>query len=524
MLYCIILYDIILHNLFCDYEGENMKKPATFDEAILNTTKSRRNIYGDATQREVLYTPWDKNYAKTLGEFYDDFVAPRLPDPEVVLQWHEVIKYYSEQKNVIFPIRAGNTKGHLRRGWLVNVNNHFSYMFTDNDLAVYIYKMALDGFCPDKDEFVEYMTEFKDVSDIGWLNTKKTGIPAEIDKVRGISRKFMQMPARFNKAGGPGIDSTETEKNAYINCGPAPSCCLGKYNYKHAHIIDVAGRAYEIPGRSGLIEWKNIKSSLLGDVKDYCWDPVKCNYIWERTISPAEEAELRVLFKAHLFRFLNPLNHFLAPLDKQNRYINADKVPQVDIAEYENLQKHIIMKKSAVFTSAFKEFLTETRAPKEWRSTSWADNSSEEIQIVYHEKSLTREIYGASLDKHKSVAAPKSKKSSSSTSAAKKATSTTPKKNKKTLKELEAKYTYGKLIEVAACYLSKSFSLKEIERQMHLKEALGFEAQNILQALGIITNGTMKNCLNSSNIDSEISKATGILKDTLIEIKNRKLL
>ena len=373
------------------------KKLANIDEAILNTTIGRGNKYGNTVQNDILYKPWDKTYAKTMDIFYIDFIAPRLPDPDIVMQWHTVIKYYSNHPQVIFPVRAGNTKTRLRRGWLVNVNKSFSYMFTDNDLAVYIYKMALDGFCPDKDEFVEYMTEFKSLADIGWLKSKKAKISYDFDTKYGTERKFMQMPARFNRAGGSGIDATETQKNAYINQGPAPACCLGKYNYKHAHIIDVSGKNYEIPGKVTPIVWEDVKGSLLGDVNNYSWDSSICNYSWKRTMPISEEQDLRKLLTAHLFRFLDPLNHFLAPMSEQSRYINTVGLPATDIAEYEELQKYIIQKKCAIFPGEYADFIKKTCAPKEWCDMSWTLDSHKDIDLVYHEKTLRQSTYGPAL-------------------------------------------------------------------------------------------------------------------------------
>lgn len=401
------------------------KKITNINEAILNTSIGRGNKYGNAVQNDILYKPWTKTYAKTMDIFYVDFIAPRLPDPDVVMQWHSVIKYYANHPKVIFPIRAGNTKTRLRRGWLVNVNKSFSYMFTDNDLAVYIYKMALDGFCPDKDEFVEYMTEFKSLADIGWLKSKKAKISCDFDPHYGVERKFIQMPARFNRAGGSGVDATETQKNAYINQGPAPACCLGKYNYKHAHIIDVSGKNYEIPGKITPIVWEDIKGSLLGDVNDYSWDFSICNYSWKRTMPLTEEQDLRNLLTAHLFRFLDPLNHFLAPMSEQSRYINAEGLPATDIAEYEELQKYIILKKCAMFPGEYGDFIKKTCAPKEWCAMSWTLDSGKDIDLVYHEKTLRQSTYGSALrTPHKSASARKAGSKCSHTKTSKHITDT----------------------------------------------------------------------------------------------------
>ena len=93
----------------------------------------------------------------------------------------------------------------------------------------------------------------------------------------------------------------------------------------------------------------------------------------------------------------------------------------------------------------------------------------------------------------------------------------------KSLSLLESVYTHDKLIEIAAYYLKNSVGLKPIEQTFRLKKNKGFEAQAILKALGIDTSGKFKGILISTNIDDAITNATGLLKETLEEIKRRGL-
>lgn len=92
------------------------------------------------------------------------------------------------------------------------------------------------------------------------------------------------------------------------------------------------------------------------------------------------------------------------------------------------------------------------------------------------------------------------------------------------LAQLEAEYTYGKLIEVAAYYLRNNVGLIPVEKNvLHLTNKKGFVAQNILNVLGIKTDGALKGLLRKSNIDAEIAKATDDFETTLEEIKKRGL-
>ena len=163
-----------------------MTKVKNLTEAILNIDKSTENIYGNPTTNKIVYSNWDNGHSSTIGDFYSDFIAPRLPNPQVVLKWNDMLIKYSKMQGAIFPIRGGyssdedKSKLKLRRGWLVRiVDGDFSYTFTDNYLPAYIYKMALDGFCPEVDEFYKFMTEFVRENEIEWLEEMNRGSKKE---------------------------------------------------------------------------------------------------------------------------------------------------------------------------------------------------------------------------------------------------------------------------------------------------------------------------------------------------------
>ena len=354
----------------------------SLDEAILNLGNGKNNKHSPSA---TLYSSWSHDYAATIQTFYDDFIADRLPDPHIVLRWHNVLVAYAGRAGAIFPVRLGNVTGALRRGWLVNVDDDFSYMFSDNDLASYIYKMALDGYCPKEDEFFEFMTVFKAPADIKWCCSK--GIPVRNHTYGGCQRHFLSMPVHFNHIGGKSYpDNTEAVKNAFINYSPAPTCCLGRYGYKHAHLVDVNKAEYD-----GCASWKDVGPGLLGEEstrqQDYQFDPTIQNFVWKRTdLTANEKAELKKLLTAHLFRFLDPMNHFLAPQSNNNRFILPDGSTKNDVAEYINLQKYIIERKTAVFGTAYDDFLIRACAPASLRSSSVSGLGSEAFQLRYYQK------------------------------------------------------------------------------------------------------------------------------------------
>lgn len=396
---------------------------SSLTEAILNTEKNTPDSKG------VIYLPWKKRYSATIADFYNDFVEERLPDPAIVIEWHNLLVKYASRKDAIFPIRSGNVSKKLRRGWLVKADDGFSYMFTDNDLAAYIYKMALDGFCPDEDEFYKFMTEFVAPDKIEWLTIinqnprkrSKATINNAIDKATNKERHFLRMPIHFNRIGGAGVDKSEDEKNAYINTDPAPTCCLGKYNYKHAHLIGVGDALYKISvhGEISTFLFEDVKSVLIGEDRDYQWDDTISNYVWNRKIGDYSGSidfnVIEEIIVAQFFRFLDPLNHFLAPMAEQNKFTKANGYPAIDIAEYDGLLRYIIARKSQSFGAVFTEFKSKVSAPDELFSSNSDMLGLEFIDAVYHEKSLSEQLYGDGVRPPKTIRAPRISKTAKRT-------------------------------------------------------------------------------------------------------------
>ena len=103
--------------------------------------------------------------ADTIENFFQEFIEPRLPDVNIVKRWHRLLMEYTEEKNwadLSCCIRFGNSGGKkkssegevgyykLRRGWLTkNTSDNFEYFFADNAFPAFVYKMALDKFCPE---------------------------------------------------------------------------------------------------------------------------------------------------------------------------------------------------------------------------------------------------------------------------------------------------------------------------------------------------------------------------------------
>jgi hypothetical protein len=192
------------------------------------------------------------------------------------------------------------------------------------------------------------------------------------------------------------------------------------------------------------------------------------------------------LIVAHFLRFIDPLNYYVIP-GKNYQDNHSYRFKNNQIGEYTVLNDYVAARYRQIYgTAVMDKFRDNVFAPP----LHGNDVGQCAIDITY----------GPDLAK-----------------------SNTP-KGKKTLVELEAEYSRDKLIEVAAFYLCNNVGLKKLEVKLQLTEALGFEASNILQVLGINTSGSYKGLLRRSNIDDAIGDpANAELKNTLNEIKARGL-
>ena len=367
----------------------------SLNQALLNTGKGKQNKEGN---KNHVYDGFKGNN-KTIKDFYNDFVSKRLPDLDVSLRWHNMLEEYCNKPGAVYPIRAGNISGTLRRGWLTKTDQSFSYFYTDNDLALYIYKMALDGYCPTVDEFYAAMTTFVKAGDIKWKSDKKT-IQNTIDKKHNVERRFVNFPVHFLRNSGKTYpDKYENEMNAFIINGPC--CCLGSFCYKHSHIFD-AGQDYLIDGELMRIKDICARYFKLGEVDDYKWDPTISNYVRKVSINTDDVKKYKTILKALMLRFLDPLNHFLSPRVGYNKFTMSSGEESADIAEYEPLLNYIKdAKKNEILNKTkhdvFREFEKDVLA-----LPYSVNDGTEQINIIYDSKKQNGKITKSQLSLPKS--------------------------------------------------------------------------------------------------------------------------
>lgn len=320
-----------------------------FDKVILNTANDNPAIAGGFDEEQ-----------KTIKDFYENFIEKRLPDPNVVYKWHEALVDYCTNQNLtgtVFFLRGGASAGHLRRGFLIKAKNaDYYYAFSDNYMASYIYKMALDGEYPnDGTELHKLLTEFVDTKQIAWLNASKLKIKNKNDKYNNGERWFPRFPVHYKRSGGKTYpDKYEEELNSFIINGPI--CSIGECGYKHSHVFD-AGNKYRIGNKnykiSDIIKEKFLLKECSKKQQDYVWDQTKHNYVAENDLLTNADKDIAI---ACFLRFLDPMNHFLAPKQGYNLYTPQVKAKINDVAEYSHLLDYIKYRFSLRYKNYYNQF------------------------------------------------------------------------------------------------------------------------------------------------------------------------
>lgn len=305
------------------------------------------------------------------------------------------------------------------------------------------------------------------------FNMVRLGVTPDEYTFRDLMKNH-QFPLHYDS----GKSCEESDIASYPRIGTTRGGILTVNHWYLAHILGVNdSQDYDCP-----VDFEQICPR--GQLSDWqAHNGVMVRRITDKVLSADEKAWI----KAHFLRFVDPLNYYVIPgkdyQDNHNYHFQNNQ-----IGEYAALNDYV-----------------------SWR---FADSSmyGRTVMEAFRKKVFAKPLTGATDAAIDITYSPNRKDAAGE-----------DKKGPKTLKQLEEKYTPDKLIEVAAYYLRNRAGLKTVEKQMSLTENLGFEATNILQELGIKTDGSMKGLLLGANIDDEIAKATDMLKTTLERIKNRGL-
>ncbi len=391
----LFLVFIVLLKQKAGEDMSNKEKIRNLNEAI--EAISRKESYG---RNQKLFSDYSGK-AGTVIEFWDKFVSDKTPQKEdtgkedkdwlkkCVMNWHNMFMEYIERDDAVFAIRGGASAGYLRRGWLTKVaNDNYSFFYADNDFAFILYSIIMCGYSLDDpkafaDEFYETLKAFKLPKDIPWLKDRNKAIKKEEE------RHYSCFPVHFHKYGG---ESNEDKKENIYNAMmlEAPNCPLATY-YKHSHITGVRD-AYVF--ESGPVPASYFDTFFpLGESEDWKWDSNINNYTRKIEICDNEKEKVKRWIKAEFLRFVDPLNHFLAPKAPYqgiiyNSFKNTDGAESNDIAEYPPLLALIRTRYQEVYGDEYKRFLETILAPDVSDKLEYV---KKEIKLEYDSKGLVED-------------------------------------------------------------------------------------------------------------------------------------
>ena len=242
----------------------------------------------------------------TVEDFFEEFLIRdrRLPQKNVIEEWHKLLVWYIDQPNAPLLIRkyeAGKNEGEWdnRRGCVIQFEDGLEVVYASNFLAHDIFLMAYHGFVPSKEDFMEQ-----------------------------IKKRELRITS-----------GTNIEKE--IRLYPSANKGLG-YCYL-AHIMDVNGQYIREDGSykklsKSEVEWifpRGMASNWI-DSSDKIWHI-------SRKLSNSEKE----LVKAHCLRFLDPMNYYLTPLTKHCKHT----VPgfKQNIGEFANLTYYVHQQYKNIF-------------------------------------------------------------------------------------------------------------------------------------------------------------------------------
>ena len=338
-------------------------------------------------------------YSKTIKNFYEDLIGPRLDeiDVKILKEWNDMLERYINLETPIYWIRKyesgpqnpTNNKQDNRRGALTlvvddNDKIKFAYAFISNYDAQEIYSMIRAGVTPPTEDEFDLM-------------------------MHSGSYKL-----HYDLHGG---DCQDDQVTYYEQRGSVKSGVLNEQNWYLAHIYDVNGISYDniyslsnkdieeiFLSRGHVADWKNV-SSLTPGIQSFLKSSqktsegltrkvriIKISEVYDRfkkkVSDPVVEKDIDKLFKqilqASFYRFIHPCNYFLVPARKNEcNFVYGRQ--QISIGEYKPLVEYVKNQIENKFKSHinFTDFLSKLMLPS---STVSKKSGSIDIHICYGTK------------------------------------------------------------------------------------------------------------------------------------------
>lgn len=301
----------------------------------------------------IKYNKYEKEIKEgkfiTIEDFYNDCIKFTEIDPQIVLHWHNMLLDYIKLPNAIFWIRKyekgkkSNKNQYMnRRASLTKYKDGTTIVYVSNFDVQEIYNMMNLKILPTAEEFLELM----------------------------ISNEYC---LHYDSGG----KSEESRIASFPNIGEVYSGVLTKSGWYLAHIEAVNGNYLQ-----NNKEYKQINLGKNGDeifprgtLKDW----KKKENIYIRNLPYSLDPEDKKLVIAHFLRFVDPLNYFLVPSEKNEKH---DRIIAKKIGESPELISYIREKKIEIYgEDTLKEYHSLIRSRNNLKSTK--DYSKMKINCEY---------------------------------------------------------------------------------------------------------------------------------------------
>lgn len=281
--------------------------------------------------------------------------------------------------------------------------------------------------------------------------------------------KSNKFPLHYDS--GKSCEESDIALKSFPKIGSTKGGILTPDHWYLAHIIGV--KSDYIDSNGNILNVNVERLYPKGEVTDW---KINSDGKMVRFIDDILSPEEKLLVKAHFLRFVDPLNYYAAP--GQNYQINSEAY---NIGEAQVVNDYIGM----VFSEIYGQINMQ-----EFRKQAMASND-----VTGNENAEINAEFGNPI---------------------------TSKKNKpKPLKYNKKRHSEDKIFAIAVEYLRYGTSMRQLEEKYFGSQQSGSVVLKLLKSLGIA--GTQKEMLKKSDLDTEIAKANGILKDTLTKIKEKEL-
>ena len=225
---------------------------ATISIRRLMVKKFRLNILAVVKKifKEVIHMEKEKNSLdvvnanyKTVEDFWNNFIVPRLPKKDIVLKMHDTLMKYIELPDAVFPIRYDAEDYKKLRGRITKTNEGYSFVYCDNEHAKYYFQMCYDGKIPsaeelrndyDNNQFAFAMSSKtpKLLIDAGCKLSHIVGVGEKYNDLERVELIRKYFPASLND------DWQKSEKKSYyrmFNVNPDAKKYLIAYFLRYVH-------------------------------------------------------------------------------------------------------------------------------------------------------------------------------------------------------------------------------------------------------------------------------------------------